>query len=72
MNIEIMSAQLHRKSCITVNVLKFWSLFSFCLVNEMLIIMVGIHKMHVPIPNREDPDQTASSEAIWSGSALFV
>ena len=22
--------------------------------------------------NREDPDQTASSEAVWSGSALFV
>ena len=24
------------------------------------------------IANREDPDQTASSEAVWSGSALFV
>ena len=22
--------------------------------------------------NREEPDQTASSEAVWSGSALFV
>ena len=28
--------------------------------------------MHVRIANREDPDQTASSEAVWSGSALFV
>ena len=31
-----------------------------------------IHKMLVTIANREDPDQTASSEAVWSGSALFV
>ena len=28
--------------------------------------------MHVRIANREDPDQTASSEAVLSGSALFV
>ena len=28
--------------------------------------------MLVKIANREDPDQTASSEAVWSGSALFV
>ena len=28
--------------------------------------------MPVRIPNREDPDQTASSEAVWSGSVLFV
>ena len=27
--------------------------------------------MLVRIANREDPDQTASSEAVWSGSALF-
>ena len=26
----------------------------------------------VRIANREDPDQTASSEAVWSGSALLV
>ena len=26
----------------------------------------------VRIANREDPDQTASSEAVWSESALFV
>ena len=30
--------------------------------------MAGIHKMDVRIANKEDPDQTASSE----GSALFV
>ena len=34
--------------------------------------MAEIHKMIVRIANREDPDQTASSEAVWSGSALFV
>ena len=28
--------------------------------------------MDVRIANRLDPDQTASSEAVWSGSALFV
>ena len=28
--------------------------------------------MLVWIANREDPDQTASSEAVWSESALFV
>ena len=28
--------------------------------------------MLVNIANMEDPDQTASSEAVWSGTALFV
>ena len=30
----------------------------------MLVIRAGIHKMPVRIANREDPDQTASSEAV--------
>ena len=34
--------------------------------------MAAIHKMLVRIANREDPDQTASSEAVWSGTALFA
>ena len=38
----------------------------------MLVIMARIYKMFVRKANREDPDQTASSEAVWSGSALFV
>ena len=29
----------------------------------MLVIRAGIHKIHVRIANREDPYQTASSEA---------
>ena len=32
--------------------------------NKMLIIRAGTHKMLVRIANREDPDQTASSEAV--------
>ena len=38
----------------------------------MLVIRVGIYKMLVGIANREDPDQTASLETVWSGFALFV
>ena len=34
--------------------------------------MAEANKMLVKIANREDPDQTASSEAVWSGSALFI
>ena len=30
----------------------------------MLVFSAGIHKMLVKIANREDPDQTASSEAV--------
>ena len=38
----------------------------------MWVTRTGINKKYVRIANREDPDQTASSEAVWSGSALFV
>ena len=38
----------------------------------MLVIMAEIHKMLVRIANREDPDETASLEAVWSRSALFL
>ena len=38
----------------------------------MLVIRAETHKMLVREANREDPDQTASFEAVWSGSALFV
>ena len=53
-----------------VNVQKFQTLFSFS--NKMLIIRAGIHKKYLRIANREDTDQTASSEAVWSGSSLLV
>ena len=38
----------------------------------MLVIKAGVNKLLVRIANSEDPDQTASSEAVWSGSVLFV
>ena len=40
--------------------------------NKMLVFRARIHKFLVRLANREDPDQTAFSEAVWSGSALFV
>ena len=36
------------------------------------VFRAGIQKMLGGIAYREDPDQTASSEAVRSGSALFV
>ena len=40
---------------------KFRTLF---VLEKMLVIRAGIHKMHVRIANREDPDHTVSSEAV--------
>ena len=40
--------------------------------NKILVFRAGIHQMLGRIANREDPDQTACSEAVWSGSLLFV
>ena len=54
-----------------VIVLKFRALF-FLLSNKMLVFRAGIHNMVVRIVNREDPYQTASSEAVWPESALLV
>ena len=47
----------------TINVLKFGTLL-FLFSNEMLVFMAESHKMLDRIANREDPDQTASSEAV--------
>ena len=44
----------------------------FLSVLKMLVIRAGIDEMLVRMANSEDLDQTASSEAVWSGSALFV
>ena len=55
----------------TVNVLKFLTLH-FLFSNKILVVRTRIHEMLVSIANREDPDQTASEEAVWSESALFV
>ena len=51
-----------------LNLNTFLYLFSI----KMLVFRAVNNKMLVRIANREDPDQTASSEAVWSGSALFV
>ena len=55
-----------------VNVLKFQTAFLFLFSNKVLVLRAGINKMLNRIASREDPDQTASSEAVRSGSALFV
>ena len=38
----------------------------------MKVIRAEIHKFLVRIANREDPDHTASSEAVCSACTLFV
>ena len=53
-----------------VNVFRFLTLFPYS--NKMLALTAGVHKKLVGIANREDPDQTVSSEAVWFGSALSV
>ena len=47
-----------------VYVLKFQTLFLILFSGKMLVIRAGIHKLLVRMGNREDPDQTASSEAV--------
>ena len=44
----------------------------FLFSNKMVVIKAGMFKMLVRIANQDYPDQTASLEAVWSGSALFV
>ena len=51
---------------------KILDTFSFFFSNKMLVFRAWIQKMLVRIASREDPDQAASSEAIWSETALFV
>ena len=55
-----------------VDVLKFQTHFTFFSQTIILVIRTGIHKMLVRIANRKDTDQTASFEAVGSGSVLFV
>ena len=49
---------------ITVNVLKSLTLFLFLFSTKILIIGAEIHKLLAKIANREDPNQTASSEVV--------
>ena len=54
-----------------VNALKFQTLL-FLISTKILVTRAGIHKILVRLADMEDPDQTASSEAVISGSALFI
>ena len=38
--------------------------FLFLFSNKMLVFRNGIHKFLVSVANREDPDQTTSSETV--------
>ena len=51
---------------------KISNTFLFRLLYKMLVIRAEIHKMYVRIANREEPDLTASSEAVRSSSTLLV
>ena len=54
---------------------KILNTFLFLFANKMLVFRIwilNIHKKLVRIANRKDPDQTAPSEAVRSGSVLFV
>ena len=43
---------------------KISNTFLFLFSNEILVIRAGIHKLLVRKANREDPDQTASTEVV--------
>ena len=53
-----------QNSKLTVNVLEISNTFLFLISNQMFVISAGIHNLLVRIANREDPDQTASLEAV--------
>ena len=46
---------------------KISNTFLFLISNKMLVFRAGIHKFLVRIANREDLDQTASTEAVRPG-----
>ena len=43
---------------------KIFNTFLFLFLNKMLVIRAGLQKLLVRIAAREDPNQTASSEAV--------
>ena len=43
---------------------KISNTFLILFSNKMLVFRAGIHKFLVRVANREDPDQTASLEAV--------
>ena len=61
-NASLRCTQSEPQKCSYSECSKISNIFFFS--NEMLLIRSGMHKMFVRIENREDPDQTASSEAV--------
>ena len=61
--------------CCSQNMVKCSKILNTFLIlfsNKMLVIRIGIHKMHVRIANRVNPEQTASLGALWAvGLDLF-
>ena len=55
----------------TVNVLKFQTLYSILFCLNFVFIQLFL-KILSGVANSADPDQTAPSGAVWSGSALFA
>ena len=60
--------KLHNGKCSKIS-----NNFPFLFSNKILVFKARfrIHKARFRMAYREDPDQTPSSEAVWSGSALF-
>ena len=56
----------------TVNFLKFRTFLLLFSDYMWVNIKARIHRVLVRIANREDTDQTATSEAVLSGFALYV
>ena len=51
---------------------KISNTFLFLFSNKMLVFRAGIHKFLVRVANREDPDQTASSDCFFRSSLIWV
>ena len=54
----------------TVNVLKFLTIYTF--LAQILLFLQLFPKVPGEMANSADPDQTAPSGAVWSGSTLFA
>ena len=61
-SVSINHLKINIFSTSSVNALKFLSLLSF--LKKKFVFRAGIHKMLFRLANREDLDQTASSEVV--------
>ena len=51
---------------------KTFDSFNFLFTKRMLAVRTEIHKILTRIANRDEPDQTASSEPVWYVSMLYI